>query len=152
MVNYEGIFFEGESVDKIRFLEGEPLARLIENLHCTFKYKPLTNEIFDDLVGKEIEVTVVGYGNDGRNSGFEIELPPEIMEYYINYDGNDSDKLKVPHITVSLAKGAKAVDTAFLDFKKLANPFKVTGRFGYFIKEDNNAYVSYEPYEAAKRI
>ena len=85
MLSYEGIFFEGETIDFIHSLETEKLPLVNDEIHCTFKYHPANNEIFNELVGKEIEVLLIGYGHDSDNSGFLIQLPTEIEKYYINY-------------------------------------------------------------------
>lgn len=146
MLSYEGIFFEGETVDLIHSLEKEQLPVINDEIHCTFKYHPSENEIFDELVGKEIEVLLIGYGFDGKNSGFVLQLPSEIIPYYINYDEDNPGILKVPHITASLAEGSKASETKQLPFVTLKNPIPVKGKFGYWIKEDNYEYVSYAPY------
>lgn len=66
------------------------------------------------------------------------------MQYYINYD--EHNILKTPHITASLAEDAKAANTKDLIFTPLENPIKITGRFGYWIKDENTEYLSYEPY------
>ena len=63
MLSYEGIFFEGETVDFIHSLETEQLPIINNEIHCTFKYHPSESEIFDELVGKEIEVLLIGYGS-----------------------------------------------------------------------------------------
>ena len=147
MVSYEGIFFDGEAVDFIHSLEENRLERVNNILHCTFKYKPSDKEIFDDIVGKNFDIYIVGYGNDGMNSGFEVVLPSELMKYYINFDENNPDVIKIPHITASLSEGAKAVNTKNLIFKRLEKPIKITGRFGYWIKEDDKEFLSYEPYK-----
>lgn len=150
MISYEGIFFEGETVDLIHSLEKEPLSNVNDKIHCTFKYHPSEDEIFDELVGNEIEVLIVGYGCDGDNSGFEVQLPADVSRYYINYDEKKPGKLKKPHITASLAKGAKASNTKDLKFERLPNFYIIKGRFGYWIKEGDNEYVSYERYKALK--
>lgn len=147
MISYEGIFFESEVVDFIHQLERNRLPIVNDEIHCTFKYHPKEDEIFDELVGKEIEVSIVGYGCDGKNSGFEIELPVDMMQYYINYDDEELSKLRRPHITASLALGAKSVDTKDLKFERFANPYKVKGKFGYWIKEENGEYISYDKLE-----
>ena len=146
MLSYEGIFFEGETVDLIHSLEKEQLPVINDEIHCTFKYHPNTDEIFDELVGAEIDVLIIGYGNDGQNSGFEIQLPNEIMPYYINFEENHPGKLKKPHITASLAVGAKASKTKDLDFKKLDVPISIKGIFGYWIKNDDLEYKSFEKF------
>lgn len=146
MLSYEGIFFDEDMVNIIHSLESRKLARVNDKIHCTFKYHPNNNEIFNEIVGKVFEVYLIGYGNDGENSGFEILLPEELRKYYINFDEENSCVLKVPHITTSLANGAKASNTKNLDFKPLETPIKLTGRFGYWIKEENKEYLSFEPY------
>ncbi len=147
MVSYEGIFFEGETVDFIHSLEKNRLPIVNDKIHCTFKYNPSEDEIFDELVGKEIEVLIIGYGNDGNNSGFEVQLPSDIMKYYINYDEEEPSKLKKVHITASLSEDAKSSKTKDLKFEKLPDSYTVKGRFGYWIKEDNTEYISYDRYK-----
>lgn len=142
-VSYEGIFFEGEELEKIKSLEKEHLPVTNDQVHCTFKYHPNEDELFDNLLGKTFEIKLIGYASNGKNSGFEIELPSKLRDYYINYD-ETTGKLKVPHITVSLAEDAKAVNTKKLKFIPLPKKQKILGKFGYWIKEDDKEYVSYE--------
>lgn len=146
MLKYEGVFFEEDVVDLIHSLEVKPLPIAINEIHCTFKYLPKDNEIFNNLIGKNFEVTLIGYGNDGMNSGFEVALPTELVPYYINYDEQNPKVLKVPHITASLAEGAEACNTKNLKFKALKKPIKIIGKFGYFIEEENDNYLSYDPF------
>ena len=147
MVHYEGIFFEEENAKLISALDKENLPVINDELHCTFKVKPTEEELFDTIVGKEVEIELVGYGNNGENSGFEIRFPVKYAHYYINYDEERPNKLKVPHITASIVKGAKAYKTKDLDFQPLEKPIKVTGKFGYWIKEDDGTeHLSYLPY------
>ncbi len=145
MLSYEGIFFETDAVELIHSLETEKLAKVNDEIHCTFKYHPNEEEVFNEIVGKSFEVFLVGYGNDGMNSGFQISLPDELMPYYINYDEQNPNVLKVPHITTSLSEEAKASNTKNLDFKPLEKPIRIVGKFGYWIKDKNGEYVSYEP-------
>ena len=146
MLSYEGIFFEGEIVEIIHSLEKTTLEEINDRLHCTFKYHPSNEEIFNDIVGKTFEVYLVGYANDGMNSGFEILLPEELKKYYINFDEDNPCVLKIPHITASLKQGAKASNTKNLKFNKLDKPVKINGRFGFWIKENDREYLSYKPY------
>lgn len=132
-------------------LENKKLARVNDEIHCTFKYHPNNSEIFNEIVGQVFEVYLVGYGNNGQNSGFEVSLPEELREYYINFDEQNPDLLKVPHITVSLAEGAKASNAKNLDFKPLEKPIKLVGKFGYWIKDEDNEYLSFEPYKIKSR-
>ena len=40
MINYEGLFFEDEDLEKILSLEETKLDSINDVIHCTFKYKP----------------------------------------------------------------------------------------------------------------
>ena len=53
--------------------------------------------------------------------------------------------LKIPHITVSISKNAKAVNTKNLKFVPLEKPVKVIGTFGYWVKADAQEFLSFEP-------
>ena len=150
MLSYEGIFFEADMVELIHSLEKEKLPKVNDEIHCTFKYHPTIDEVFNDIVGKKFEVYLVGYGNDGQNSGFEVLFPDELKDYYINFDEQNPSMLKTPHITASLAEGAKAVNTKNLSFKPLEKPVKLVGKFGYWIKDEIEEYISYEPYYKIK--
>ena len=145
MLIYEAIFFDDETSKFIRSIEKQPLEIEYEDMHCTFKFRPAKDEIFNELVGKEFDIKIVGYASDGHNSGFSIELPEELNKYYINYDP-DTNKLKTPHITVSLSEGAKPAKTKDLDFKKLDKTYTIKGKFGYYVKINNRLYISYKPY------
>lgn len=149
MLSYEAIFFDDEMVNIIDSLEINPLSKVNDKIHCTFKYHPSSDEIFDEIVGQSFEVYLAGYANDGKNSGFEILLPTELNKYYINFDIEEGVLAK-PHITASIAKDAKAANTKKLNFEPLAKPIKVVGKFGYWIKEEDTEYLSFEPYTKIK--
>ena len=116
MIIYEGIFFDEETTEFIRSLEEKPLPVLSEDVHCTFKFKPKNDEIFN-----------------GNNSWFKIQLPEDMMKYYINYDEKRPGKLKVPHITTSLGFGATPMNTKDLDFQPLDKEYKIKGQFGFWV-------------------
>ena len=150
MLSHEGIFFEGETLDLIHSLEKEQLSVVGDEIHCTFRYHPSPSEIFNNLVGKEMEVLLIGYGCDGQNSGFKIMLPEDLVPYYINYVDETKNQLRIPHITASLKEGAKASDTKDLHFERFDKPIPINGRFGFWIKEDDKEYLSFEPYNVTK--
>lgn len=83
MLSYEGIFFDENALKIIKANELYHLPILNDIIHCTFKYHPLENEIFDELVEKKFEIRLIGYGCNGKNSGFQIKLPNELINYYI---------------------------------------------------------------------
>ncbi len=107
MISYEGLFFEKDTADYIHSLEKRKLPFINDELHCTFKYHPSNAEIFNNIVGKTYDVYLTGYASDGLNSGFMVSLPDELIEFYINYCEENATQLKPPHITASLAAGAK---------------------------------------------
>ena len=141
MVEYFGIFFEECESLKIELNEKVKLEKLPNNFHCTFKFAPKNFAFYNEVIGKDISIALVGYGNDGKNSGFEIDFPQNLNKYFNNYDKQGN--LKVPHITTSMAFDGKAVNTASLNFEKLNEPILVTGKFGYFIREKDKAYISF---------
>lgn len=144
MVDYEGIFFDEEEVKKIQAYELNRLANIHECIHVTFIYKPDNDHIYDELLNKEIDVYLISYGSSKNNSGFEVEIPEEYMKYYNNYD--IQGKYVNPHLTASISDNGKAKDTHNLKFTPLKEKIKITGKFGYWIKEDNGEeYLSYEP-------
>lgn len=150
MLSYEGIFLNEDMLKIIHSLEKDRLSLINDEIHCTFKYHPSEEEIFNEIVGSEFVVYLIGYANDGQNSGFEIELPAELKKYYINYD--DEGKLKKPHITASLSENAKAYNTCKLNFIPLEKKIPITCKFGFWIKEaDGNEYLTFEPYIQKKK-
>lgn len=146
MLKYEGIFFEDDMCELIHSLETNRLPIVNDIIHCTFKYHPSNDEIFNDIVGKEFELYITSYGNNGQNSGFEVMLPKELKKYYINYDNENPNILVNPHITASLAENAESKNTKNLRFKPLKKPIKLIGKFGFWFEEETKEYVSFNPY------
>lgn len=152
MVRYMGIFFEKGQAELIKSLQPTKLEKTNDEIHCTFKYRPTNEELIDNLVGQEVEVYLIGYGCDGKNSGFEVDFDEAYNCYYINYlddkkEENGLPLLKPKHITASLAEGAIAAHTKDLDFVKFVEPILVKGRFGYWIDDGVlPAHISYEKY------
>lgn len=100
----------------------ESLEELIEMQHVTFGFK---KKLPEDLPwGTEFDVLFVGYGNDGINEGYAVELPRELDDWY--------QGAEQPHMTVSVSPDGKPVDTAFLEFELLDEPFSVPMRFGCY--------------------
>ena len=148
MLKYEAIFLDKESIKLIQQLEENKLDRVNDEIHLTLKYKPNDDEVFNEIVGKEFELYLIGYGNNGTNAGFEVELSDELKPYYINYDEDEPSKVKIPHITSSLALDAKAMNTKNLVFNKLPQKYSIKGKLGFWIEEeDGTEYLSYNKFE-----
>ena len=121
MSKYEGIFFKLEELEKVieKANCGKRLAKTIERPHVTTAFNPASPSV-GYKIGEKVSVTVIGYGNDGKNEGFLVALPT----------GKPCCN-KQPHITVSIAHDGKAVDTGRLKFYPI-DPIEIEGRFGYF--------------------
>ena len=104
------------------------LSDITKDMHITFKFGE-TEQYPEELIGKEFNVKIIGYASDGKNSGFQVELPEELKPYYKNQNG--------PHITVSLGEvdgiKGKAVDTGTLNFEPIEEPFEISSKLGYFV-------------------
>lgn len=142
MVIYEAIFFDEESIRIIESLEKNPLEQKVKNMHCTFKFRPNKEELCPELLGQEFELFLIGYGCDGKNSGFEVQLPKELKEKYHHTD-KKTGQMILSHMTVSYALNSTPKHTKDINFQPLETKVKVTGRFGYFMDNGTISYHSY---------
>lgn len=130
---YQGIFFDKETQKKLVQLQENGLSDIVNDMHITFNFGEL-DKYPDELMNKEIALKLIGYASDGKNSGFQVELPEELKSYYKNKNG--------AHITVSLGEvdGVKgrAVDTGTMNFEEI-DPVEISGKLGYFVfREDRS--------------
>lgn len=111
---YYGIFF--------KTLVKGVLEKDILDKHITCVFKPSAEQekVMKAYLGKEYAVKVVGYANDGKNEGLLCE-PVDSFPYY------GANKM---HITLSVSKEGKPVNTAFLDFKPIEEPYTIVGVMG----------------------
>ena len=99
---------------------GGKLDRIIQNQHVTFGFR---TEYPIYLQGQRVTLLVTGYGNDGQNEAYSVELADWVKTEYVG-----SSK---PHITLSVSSSGKPVDSWKLDFQPI-DPFTIIGTFGYF--------------------
>lgn len=125
---YTGVFFDASALYAAmnKHLPRKKLHRQIENPHVTVQYKP--RDVNTSLFGQEVEFTVTGYAVDGRNEGVAVQfskdgLPQVLCELL--------EGIKVPHITFSVSKDGKPVDTGRLQFHA-CQPFKIRGTYQPF--------------------
>ena len=125
---YQGLFLDEKTEEKLIELQKDKLNSVVKDMHITFKFGQL-NPFPSELMEKIFEVKIIGYASDGRNSGFQVELPEELKPYYENQN--------VPHITVSLGEvdgvKGKAVDTGTLKFESLEETINIPSQLGYFV-------------------
>lgn len=123
-VIYSGVFFDKSDPGLKPEKSGEYLEKPVKDPHITFAFRPKSDKLFPvELVGKEVDIKVIGVGNDGKNHGYMVELPPDLEKYYKG--------APVPHITLSTSNDGKPVDTKNLDFESIT-PFSIKGKIGYF--------------------
>lgn len=120
---YVGCFFEWSVLDKVlENIEHIRLDRQIKYPHITFSYMP---EFIDEtLWGEKVRVRITGYGNDGENEGFKVELVSE--------DGKlqkEFAEIEVPHITISVSETGKPINTRYLEYIPV-EPVEVEGVYG----------------------
>jgi hypothetical protein len=125
---YMGAFLQ-EQLDGV-------LKNKTKDQHITFKFKPEQQDMFSsELVGQEFNFLVSKYACDGKNEGFFVELPNELLPYYKNPSP--------PHITIS-TDGGKPVDTGKLTgLVDIERTFTVKARLGYY----TNCGIVYEVIE-----
>lgn len=120
---YIGCFIEPEEFAKILArIPEKRLYRIIEHPHITFAYRPADAD--ESLFHEKINIRVVGYGNNTENEGVKVELSmdhPRLQKM--------AESIAVPHITISVSKDGRSVDTGALSFREIP-PFEITGRFG----------------------
>ena len=121
--HYIGCFFPKEELlSRTEHISEGHLFRLIDAPHVTFVFAP--EKADESLFGEKVRVRVTGYGNDGRNEGLRVELYSdnrELCDMIVD--------IPVPHITLSVAKGARPYETRFLEFQPI-EPLYLEGTFG----------------------
>lgn len=115
---YEAFFVQDDLKSK--------LNNDIQHKHITTEFRP--SKTHEHLYGQQAIFRVVGYGNDGINEGYSVNLvsceSDELRELY--------ETISIPHITLSISPEGKAVNTKNLDFRS-ANEFTVLTKFGGFL-------------------
>ena len=126
---YVGCFVKFRSFQSaICRIRKNPLDNDIQDPHITFAYKP--KEVVQSLFGEKVQITIVGYGNDGINEGLKVQLKAEnpAVQKMI-------DQIEVPHITIAVSSEGKPVNTKSLNFEDI-NPIEMEGKYGGYTKWD----------------
>lgn len=132
--HYVGVFFDQKELQNhadywaVR-LHKKRLEKIIMKPHVTFEYRP---EITDEtLFEKEVTFRVTGYGNDGKNEGFSVQMLSDSKPLLERYN-----KIAVPHITLSISEDSEAVYTSRLKFEEIP-PFEIKGIYAAeYMQED----------------
>ena len=137
-VVYTGIFIDP---DEIYGNITPSLSHKIRDPHVTVAYRPRVGELLLDSLGSAAHIEAIAYGNDGKNEGLLVRVTCDDMAVQRTLGeresmGADGESRLVPmHVTLSIADGAKAVDTRNLQFRPLENTFELRGKYGYFCKD-----------------
>lgn len=124
---YVGCFLKFDTFHTaISCIRKAPLENIVLNPHVTFMYKP--DEVILPLFGEKIQVTAIGYGNDGNNEGLKVRLKANnpIIQSMIS-------KIEVPHITIAVSGDGKPVNTKNLCFEVI-DPIELEGEYGGYAK------------------
>lgn len=133
---YTGLFVDFKELWEImEQITDEKLKFPVEHPHVTIDYHP--EHVDASLFGKKVLIKITGYANDGRNQGLKVELadcPPKI--------GNRIEEKKLLHITCSLSRSAKAVNTKDLLFTPLDREYYIEGVYqGFSVSQVTNRYL-----------
>ena len=136
------IIYTGLFIDPKNLYEMFPpkLDHSIRDPHVTVAFRPDSSKVLLDSLGSNAKIEVVGYGNDGQNEGLLVNVKTDdpaiqkALDNVIEPDKNGELKHIPTHITLSIANGAKAVDTRNLEFQKIDNPVSITGSYRLFGK------------------
>lgn len=112
---YWGLFFPTTTTDN-------SLSNVVKFQHITFGFKVKPPVGLNGRWGRIAETTIIGYGNDGENEGYKIELHGWKKFYRSN---------ATPHITISVSENGKPVNTGKIKFDK-CEEIDYTGRWGWF--------------------
>lgn len=125
----ENVLYTGLFIDPNDLYSKAPatLDKRIATPHVTTAFRPGVEQLNLDSLGSGARIIAVGYGNDGRNEGLLVQIEAEDPAIQAACDA-----LEVPHITLSVAEGAAAKDTANLEFAPLKEPFELSGQYGLF--------------------
>lgn len=134
---YIGCFVDPQELaQKTAHLRQTPLSRTIDEPHITFAFRP--KQIEDALFGETVDITLVGYGNDGENEGFSVELSTENPHVEAMFREIDT-----PHITIAVSETGKPVNTRNLEFSSIG-PICLKGTFGGYL---SNGKVQLQPFQ-----
>ena len=103
-----------------------PLKNDIQDPHITFVYMP--KKVDRSLFGKQIGISIVGYGNNGINEGLLVHLQSDDPKVQAMIE-----EIEVPHITISVGDDGKPINTKFLRFESI-EPIEMTGKYGGYTK------------------
>ena len=121
---YTGIFFDPDTIYG-KFVP--KLKKKMRTPHVELKYKPTESQLFTSIIGKEINVKIVGYGINDNNEALLVEINSEEPAIIVT-----TEDIPTPNITLSVSEEGKPRDAIFLHYDILDEPVEVTGKYGLY--------------------
>lgn len=127
-VIYTGVFINAKELERQleeHGVERQKLWRDIHDTHVTFQFRP--TDVDESLFGRPVDIRVVGYGVNPQNEGLLVEIccaDKKVQRL--------CEQVEVPHITLSVSEKGKPVNTRYVDFAPIENPFTVQGVYDAF--------------------
>ena len=138
VTEYEDCIGESIEVHKETPFRHTKLSNPISYPHVTVAYKPAIAH--KDFYNALVNVIVKGYGNDGINEGYLVELIPRPWNDVRDYTEFCKllSEINVPHITLSVSDEGKPIDTCKLEFVDLPMDEQrvLECRFGAFVETE----------------
>lgn len=116
---YFGLFF----LPHPKFACKEPNMVPVKNHHITLMFMPSDQELdkVSHLLNKQLQVKAIARGANSKNEALLVALPNLLKTFCTNR--------AMPHITLGVAVGGKARESAKLNYNQPEN-FELVGRFG----------------------
>lgn len=128
-VIYTAAFVNAKELDQLLREHGVQrmkLDREIRDTHVTFQFRPQT--VDESLFGSPVDIRVVGYGVNSQNEGLLVEIfchNEKVQEIFCEH-------VELPHITLSVSEDGKPVNTRYVDFVQIEDPFTIQGVYDAF--------------------
>lgn len=127
-VIYTGVFVNAEELAKQ--LQESGLNRVahekeIEDTHVTFEFRPKV--VDESLFGTPVDILVTGYGSDDENEGLSVRIMCQNQQVQ-----EIGSSVEIPHITLSISRDGRAVNTRRLVFHPIETPFVIKGVYKAF--------------------
>lgn len=123
---YTGIFLNSDEVYK---LFPPKLSIVVGHPHVTLAYRGGIESAHEEFLGEAVKVRVIGYANDGKNEGLQVELTAENSELQ-----KLCNAVEIPHVTLSTSRESKNRLTKDSNFAPLEKPIELVGHYGVFTR------------------
>lgn len=121
---YTAVFIDKAQLEGLVEFDSVRLQEEVKYMHMTMEFLP--DSVRAEQFGTPVRLYIDGQGNNWINQGLHVGKI-RVASHQIMRDFGD---IEVPHITVSVAAGAKKKDTRYLDFKTFKSGVWIEGIYG----------------------